>query len=235
MTKKTPTTKAGARSTAARGKRQPGRPAKPAAGQVDPRVHLLDAALQCFAGKGIASSSLRDIAREAHVTPALFNFYFGSKDELVQAVVRERILPAVVHMREPLLEAGDDVAALIAGFVTGVGKVATENPWFPALWVREVLCEGGALRDLMFREIGPQVPVAMVGRFKAAQQRGEINPELDPRLLMVSLVGLTMFPIAGAPIWRRIFADAGFGTDDLDMDTLRRHTLALLDGGLGLG
>ena len=54
-------------------------------------------------------------------------------------------------------------------------------------------------------------------------------------LLMISLVGLTLFPIAGAPIWRRLFADAGFGTDDLDLDTLRRHTLALLDGGLGLG
>ena len=75
----------------------------------------------------------------------------------------------------------------------------------------------------------------MVGRFAAAQQRGEINPDLDPRLLMISLVGLTLFPIAGAPIWRRLFADAGFGTDDLDLDTLRRHTLALLDGGLGLG
>ena len=35
--------------------------------------------------------------------------------------------------------------------------------------------------------------------------------------------------------FRRLFADAGFGADDLDMDTLRRHTLALLDGGLGLG
>ena len=229
MTKKTPTTKVGARGTAARGKRQPGRPAKCAAGQVDPRVHLLDAALQCFAGKGIASSSLRDIAREAHVTPALLNYYFGSKDALVEAVVSERILPAVAQMREPLLAAGDDVAALIAGFVTGVGKVATANPWFPALWVREVLCEGGALRDLMFREIGPQVPVAMVGRFKAAQQRGEVNPELDPRLLMVSLVGLTLFPAAGAPIWRRLL-----NADDLNFDTVRLHTLSLLDRGLEL-
>ena len=46
---------------------------------------------------------------------------------------------------------------------------------------------------------------------------------------MVSLVGLTLFPAAGAPIWRRLF-DA----EDLDFDAVRLHTLALLDRGLEL-
>jgi hypothetical protein len=50
---------------------------------------------------------------------------------------------------------------------------------------------------------------------------------LDPRLLVVSLLGLTMFPFAAAPIWRRVF-DAG----DVDNDALLRHTLALLDHGM---
>jgi TetR/AcrR family transcriptional regulator len=74
-----------------------------------------------------------------------------------------------------------------------------------------------------------RLPVMMAKRFAEAQARGAINPDLDPRLLMVSLVGLTLFPAAGAPIWRRLF-DA----DDLDYETLRRHTLVLLDRGLEL-
>lgn len=223
------------RAPAGRGRRAPGRPSKASRSDARQREHLLDAAIACFARKGIAASSLRDIAREAHVTPALLNYYFGGKEELRDAVVNERVLPAVARMRGPLEAAGDDVAALVAGFVAGVGHTAVANPWFPALWVREVLCEGGALRDVLFEKIGPQIPQAMVRRFAAAQARGEINPELDPRLLMVSLVGLTLFPIAGAPIWRRLFAGADFGGGDLDMETLRRHTLALLDQGLGLG
>ena len=48
-------------------------------------------------------------------------------------------------------------------------------------------------------------------------------------LLMVSLVGLTLFPAAGAPIWRRLF-DAG----DLDYAALQRHVLVLLGRGLEL-
>ena len=83
---------------------------------------------------------------------------------------------------------------------------------------------------MLFERIGPQLPQMMAARFAQAQARGELNEDLDPRLLMVSLVGLTMFPAAGAPIWRRMFQ-----AEDLDFDALRRHTLALLDRGLGVG
>ena len=213
-------------------KRSPGRPAgtRRDVEAADLRSQLLDAAIACFVRKGIAATSLREIAREAHVTPALLNYYFGDKAQLQAALVEERLMPVLAMLREPLQQAGDDVAATIAGFVGGVGRIAVAHPWLPPLWVREVLCEGGALRDVLFERIGPAIPRMMATRFAAAQARGEINGDLDPRLLMVSLVGLTLFPVAGAPIWRRLF-DA----DDLDFETLRRHTLALLDRGVGIG
>jgi hypothetical protein len=69
----------------------------------------------------------------------------------------------------------------------------------------------------------------MATRFAAAQRAGDINPQLDPRLLVVSLVGLTLFPAAGAPIWRQMFQ-----ADDIDADAMRDHTIALLDRGLAL-
>lgn len=214
------------KATGAPRKRAPGRPAADAP---DQRSSVLDAALACFVRQGIGATSLRDIAREAGVTPALLHYYFGDKPQLQAAVVEERVMPVMAMLREPLQQAGDNVAALIAGFVGGVGKIAIAHPWLPPLWVREVLCEGGALRDVMFQRVGPVIPQMMAARFAAAQARGEIQSGLDPRLLMVSLVGLTLFPIAGAPIWRQLFE-----ADDLDIETLRRHTLALLDRGVGI-
>jgi AcrR family transcriptional regulator len=204
-------------------------PGRPSADSPDLRIRLLDAALSCFVRKGIAATSLRDIATEAGVTPALLHYYFGDKAQLQQEVIAQKILPVFAALREPLLQAGDDIAALIAGFVNGIGRIVAEHPWLPPLWVREVLCEGGALRDLLFDRIGPQLPQMMAKRFAQAQAQGRINPDLDPRLLMVSLVGLTLFPAAGAPIWRRVL-DA----DDLNFDTVRLHTLSLLDRGLEL-
>ncbi|MBF6022739.1 TetR/AcrR family transcriptional regulator [Lysobacter niastensis] len=213
-----------ARATSTPSGRAPGRPG---ADSPDLRARVLDAAIACFTRQGIAGASLRSIASEAGVNPALLHYYFGDKEQLQEAVVSERILPAFAVLREPVMQAGDDVADLVAAFVKGVGLLVAEHPWLPPLWVREVLCEGGALRNVLLERIGPQVPQMMAARFAQAQQRGEINEDLDPRLLMVSLVGLTLFPIAGAPIWRRLL-----NADDLDFDVMRRHTLALLDRGL---
>jgi AcrR family transcriptional regulator len=196
----------------------------------DQRLRLLDAALACFAREGMAATSLRAIATEAGVTPAMLHYYFGDKAQLQQAVIAERLLPAFARMRETLASADGDVAALIAAFVRGIEALVTEHPWLPSLWVREVLCEGGALRELLLNELAPQVPQMLARRFALAQQQGSVNAELDPRLLVVSLIGLTLFPAAGAPIWRRVF-DA----DDIDAAALRRHTIALLDRGIGVG
>jgi len=194
------------------------------------RQHLLDAALTCFSRQGIAATSLRAIATQANVNPALLHYYFGDKAQLQQAVIEERVMPAVNGVGASLAAAGDDVTALIAGFVRGVGEAVARHPWLPSLWVREVLCEGGALRDLLVNRVGPQIPQQLAQRFAAAQRAGALNPDLDPRLLVVSLVGLTLFPAASAPVWGRVFETAG-----IDADVLRDHTIALLDRGLGAG
>ena len=215
---------------ATRPARTPARRAgRPAGDAPDLRPRLLDAAIACYVRTGIAATSLRAIAAEASVTPALLHYYFGDKAQLQQAVVEERLMPAFASLREPLLRA-DDVAALVAGFVRGIGDLVARHPWLPSLWVREVLCEGGALRELLLTRIAPQLPHLLAQRFAAAQRDGELNPDLDPRLLVVSLVGLTLFPAAGAPIWRQFFE-----ADDLDADALRDHTIALLDRGIGAG
>lgn len=218
------------RSATSRRSPRAARPAgRPAGDAPDLRERLLDAALRRFAAHGIAATSLRAIAVEAGVNPALVHYYFGDKARLQAAVVQERVLPAVADLRGTVQKA-PDMAGLVAAFVRGIGDVVARHPWFPTLWVREVLCEGGALREVVLGEIAPQLPQLMARRFAQAQRDGQLNPDLDPRLLVVSLVGLTLFPAASAPIWRRLF-DAG----DIDPARLRDHAIALLDRGLGVG
>lgn len=207
-------------------RRAPGRPARDAG---DLKAQLIDAALACFVEQGIAATSIRDIATRAGVTPALLHYYFGDKTQLQAAVVEQRLLPVFENIRAPLLRA-EGIAGSIAAFVNGVCTTVERHPWLPPLWVREVVSEGGALRDLLVTRFAPEVARTLARRFGEAQAAGRLNPDLDPRLLMVSLVGLTLFPAAGAPIWRQLF-DA----EELGMDDVRRHALALLDRGLELG
>lgn len=206
------------------------KPGRPVAEQADLRERLLDSAVAVYVRKGIAGASLRDIATEAHVTPALIAYYFGNKEALVEAVVTERILPAIAALRLRIQGADDDVGALATAFVLGMQDVVARHPWLPSLWVREILIEGGMLRDLLLTRVAPQIPHVLAQRFAAAQQQGRLNPALDPRLLVVSLIGLTLFPLAAEPIWRRLF-----NADDIDASTLLAHTSALLERGLEAG
>jgi TetR/AcrR family transcriptional regulator len=208
--------------------RKPRRPGRPRADDINQRERLLDAALACFAADGIAATSLRAVASKAGVTPALVNYYFGSKKHLVDAFVAERAVPAIAALRESLLSAGTEPRALVAAFVRGIHDVVARYPWWPALWVREVLSENGALRDMLQKLIAPQVAQLLATSLGAARERGELPADLDPRLMVVSLIGLTMFPLAAEPIWRR-----ALDARDIDRAALLKHTLALVAHGLG--
>ncbi len=197
---------------------------RPSDDGVDHRERLLDAAIARFARDGIGATSLRAIAADAEVTPAMLHYYFGDKEQLKRALIDERLRPVLTPLHERLAQVDeDDPAALISAFVHGIHAAVARYPWVPSLWVREVLCEGGQLREVMFSELLPSLPHLLAGRFAEAQNAGRLHPAIDPRLLVVSLIGLTLFPIAGAPVWQNVF-DAG----DIDLPALLKHTMALL-------
>ncbi|KRE39003.1 hypothetical protein ASG73_01145 [Janibacter sp. Soil728] len=52
----------------------------------DTRERIRSAALALFAERGVAATSLREVARSAGVAPGLVGHYFGSKDGLQEAV-----------------------------------------------------------------------------------------------------------------------------------------------------
>ena len=81
-------------SRAAARKRPPptrrGRPARHAAPAVDMREHILDHAEALFARHGQHGVTVREVARSAHVDPALVHYYFETKLGLFDAVFMRR-------------------------------------------------------------------------------------------------------------------------------------------------
>ena len=217
-------------SRPATAKRRPRPPGRPTAGDGDHREHVLDAALACYLQRGIAATSLRDISRQAGVTPALLHYYFDAAAGLRDAVVAERVLPVFGQAQAVLLDMRDaPLRQTLEAFVDCICGLVARHPWLPSLWIREVVSEGGELRVLLTTGLMRELAAPMVARFAAEQAVGRLNPGLEPRLLMVSLVGLTLLPAAGMPIWQQVFA-AG----DLGVDAIRTHALALLERGLEL-
>jgi len=205
-------------------RRAPGRPPK---ARGDQRGRLLDVALELFARQGIAATPLSAIARRARVTPAMLHYYFGNREQLLDALVDERFIPLMMTLRARLDRPDLAPAQQVSVFVQHLLEVLLANEWFPPLWLREVLSEGGLLRERLLSRIAGAIAPRVGAAVAAAQANGTLNRDLDPRLTVVSLIGLTVFLVAAKPIWSRIF-DA----TDLEPADIARHTLALLHRGL---
>jgi AcrR family transcriptional regulator len=76
----------------------------------DTRSRILDAAFRCLATSGYAALSVREIAKDAGVNHALINYYFGTKDRLVIAVLDEANRQLLQRQRQMYAAPGDFAA-----------------------------------------------------------------------------------------------------------------------------
>jgi TetR/AcrR family transcriptional regulator len=166
----------------------------------DQRDALLDAARHVFAREGYAGASLRSIAREAHVTPALASYYFGDKAGMLQAVIEQRVAPLMQALSAALTAAGDEPLQQLEAFVRNYTATAADNPWLPQLIVREVLSEQGVLRDTFAQRFAGGLTARLRELVQRGQQAGVLRRSLDPPAVVMSLMSLCVFPFIARPL-----------------------------------
>ena len=193
----------------------------------DAREHLLDAATTLFAERGIANTTIAQIAAASGVTSAMVHYWFQTRDRLLDAVVEERISRAILAVWDPVDPVVDAPLAQTEGIVRRMFDVTERMPWLPSLWLREIVNEGGLLRERAL----PRIPLKKVLGFgqsiAGGKARGELNASIDPLLLFNSIIALVMLPQATSKIWQRLQLSASF-----DRVNLERHVTALLVHGL---
>lgn len=194
----------------------------------DARGRLFAAAVGLFAEQGVAGTTVAEIARRAGVTSAMVHYYFKTKDQLLDAVVAEKLVGEfVAFIAGGMAENADDPFALTEGLVMRIVEASDRMPWLPPLWVREVISEGEALREKLIARVDLAKPERFKACIAAGQKRGLVNPGLNPQLLFMSIIGLTMLPLSMAKSWDRIPLIGKVSKQDL-----ARHVVALLMHGL---
>jgi AcrR family transcriptional regulator len=221
------TTSESAARTPQQAARRPGRPSGSARGP-EQRERLLDAALALFARQGIVDTTLGAIAREAGFTPAMMHYYFKTRDQLLDVLIDERFLPLRAALGGPFEANPDDPVAAITQLARRMVEVAQQHPWFPPLWVREVISEGGLLRQRMHERFGHAHHKASLEMIAKWQKEGRLNAELEPSLVFLTLLGLTILPLATSKMWRNDPVRRSLSPDDI-----ARHAVALLVHGVG--
>jgi AcrR family transcriptional regulator len=77
----------------------------------DTKKRILDSAEKLFTQQGFYATSLRMLTKEAGVNLAAVNYHFGSKEELIKAVIGRRMLPLNKMRLERLQNIKDSASA----------------------------------------------------------------------------------------------------------------------------
>jgi AcrR family transcriptional regulator len=156
----------------------------------------------------------------------MVHYHFKDRDQLIDAVVGERLAPLISHVWDPVT-AGDDPAEMLTGIVERLLQQIERAPWIPSTWMREILTEEGLLRSRIVRRLPFEKVKIVAQTVAAAQARGDLNPDLDPFLLVFSTLGMVMVHMATMKVWAQVFQ-----RQPLDQETMRRHIVGLLRHGL---
>lgn len=175
-----------------------------------------------FAEHGVAGTTLAGIAARAGVTPAMVHYYFSNRGRLLDAVAQERLREIVTGVWSPVVETAE-VVPMLRGLVQRILKATEVHPWLPSLWLREVVSEGGQLRERLMRILPFEYVRHLIGAVASAQRRGEVSPQLEPRLVLLSVLGLTFLPLATMRLWQGLPMLQG-----VDREDVARHAEALL-------
>ena len=157
------------------------------------RQQILEAAHACFARGGFHQTSIQDICQESGLSPGAVYKYFPSKEHIIAASCREcqqdlaNFITAAKAQGSSPLESLDFIfdhgLEMLSAEAFRDGTIMNVQVWSEAMRseeVREALLEGTF--ETLVR--------ALTELFEDAQARGEVDPELDPRGLGVTTMGM---------------------------------------------
>jgi AcrR family transcriptional regulator len=162
---------------------------------------ILEAAKKVFIEKGKDGARMQEIADEAGINKALLHYYFRSKQKLFEAVFLEsfeKFFPKI----NLLMSSDESFLAIIEVFIDNYIELILENPHIPLFVLHELNQNPGNLAQIMGGKI-PHLPM-LIDKINKEISDGSIKP-IDPRQLMVNVIGLCIFPFVARPIIQSIF------------------------------
>lgn len=162
---------------------------------------ILEAAHSVFIQKGMDGARMQEIANEAGINKALLHYYFRTKQKLFEAIfskVFNQIFPdirSLIFSEKPFEER-------LGAFVERYIDLLLKNPFLPAFILKEINRDPDFLASIIKKQgINPEEMLQMIER---EMEAGTIC-RMDPRDLMVNILGLSIFPFAARPLMQIMF------------------------------
>lgn len=156
------------------------------------RDRLLDAAEQLFASRGVAKTSLQDVAAAAGFTRGALYWHFAGKGELLDALFARAEIPLDEMARE-VLGQDDPLAALHAYWSAAMAHIRNSERARRVIEIRMRKCEYIDEFQETDRRVANWVDQTLaltIRAFAEAAAKGLLAPGADPTRTAMSLVGL---------------------------------------------
>ena len=192
------------------------------------RTAILDAAEKLFADKGYEATSLSEVGASAGVSRGTPGYFFGSKQELYDAVLERcyaEVRDAVRAGRARALASQQPAEAILAGAVSDYFDFLAARPNFIRLIERRALSGGGA------GPVGEQVSAGQEALAAISAELGlDDAPSGDAAQLLLSIIALCWFHLIHA---HTVAPAVGVALDDAaDLERRKRHVIGLVLYGL---
>lgn len=160
------------------------------------------AATEIFEEKGLAAARMQDIADRAEINKALLHYYFRSKEKLFMAVF-DKLADKVFKKFASIFEEDMPFEEKIRYFFNEHMSFLQKNPKLPMFILTEIN-RNPKLIDKFLNKINiSNIKTKISGDVSAS-----LPEEAIPHL-MVTIVSLSVFPIAAKPILKGILNNAG--------------------------
>ncbi|MEM0906667.1 MAG: TetR/AcrR family transcriptional regulator [Pseudomonadota bacterium] len=166
---------------------------------------ILDASLIEFSEHGHAGARIDSIAERAGVSKPLIYSYFGDKDALYAAALREAYVQIRQDERALNLDHKDPETA-IRDLVDFTLRHFQEKPWFISMLNTENLRGGTTIRQIKdVADIQSHLIVELQSLLTRGAQMGLFRKGVKPTELYISIASLCYFPISNAHTLRAVF------------------------------
>jgi AcrR family transcriptional regulator len=164
---------------------------------------ILEAARKVFVRKGMDGARMQEIADEAGINKALLHYYFRSKEKLFSAVFSE-IFGNFFSSLGQVLVSEVSLDEKISFFTGHYIDMISANPFVPQFILNEVNRDPQSLVALVSRAgVSPNILLQVMNR----QIEEEAGKKVDTRHLLVSILGMLIFPFVARPLLQLVFFD----------------------------
>jgi AcrR family transcriptional regulator len=182
------------------------------------QLAIIETAEKLFAVTGFDGTSVRDIAQAAEVNVAMISYYFGSKEQLMEAVFEQKTnktrIKVETLLQDDKLSPLEKVYVLIDDYIE---KFITQHQFHKIMLVEQLIEKdspiSGFIHELKKRNLAEIKKLITEG-----QKSGQFRKNLDIVLMMATLTGTMSQMLCSQKFYREIH-----NLDHLSQEEFNKH------------